>query len=143
VDSPSKENIILDDDFDFSYMSELLHEDQDVNRFPDVNMKSFNQSSQGGCCYVDGFMQSENPKNILISAMNADNLKVSNGNQEIEMSSACTKTHSFPTLMDVQSALLRENHSKEVSATLDTTTNSVSNSSSKSWVFNVSFKPMK
>lgn len=138
VDSPSEENIILDDDFDFSYMSELLHDDQDVGNFPDVNMQSFDQSSQGGCGYgyVDGFLQSENPENILISSMNADNLKVLNGDQEIETgSAACTNTP-FPTLMDVQSALLRENQSGAVSSRLDTTIDSASNSSSKSSVFN-------
>lgn len=139
VDSPSEENVILEDDFDFSYMSELLHDDhQDVaGSFPDVNIKSCDHSSQGDDCgYVDGFLQSETPENLLVSTMNADNLKVLNGNQEMETASACTNTHSFPTLMDVQSALLRENQSGAVSATLDTTTDSASNSSSKSWVFN-------
>ena len=34
MDSPSQENIILDDDFDFSYISDLIHDDQDVHTFP-------------------------------------------------------------------------------------------------------------
>lgn len=139
VDYPSEENIIPDDDFDFSYMSELLHDDQaDVGNFPDVNLQSCDQSSQGGYGdYVEGFLQSENPENILISAaMNADNLKVLNGDQEIETGSTCTNTYSFPTLMDVQSALLRENQSGAVSAKLDTNIDSASNSSSMSSVFN-------